>query len=298
MPHKGYHGKTGRVYTVTRRAVGVVVNKRIKNRILAKRINVRIEHVKHSTSRQGHIDRAAKNDALKAAANKIGKKAGNMKRIVSLLRQPPPPHFCRAALSLAAQCVEQGTQPPLLLASRPLKDLPPLSFAGYRHSSRGRATSSRPRTTRSRPSRRSSSSSFSKYTRRVLNISYFGPSLVYPRRSGARWQGGQVGEMKGPLVVYGSVWWIDSARCPRPLPTAFPQRRSDRGPGQLIFILPTSAEPSDFGLEPHNLLARGRERLRPLILVGAAVVDAAHELRQQLVLQLGRVPESRRGRGK
>ena len=112
MPHKGYHGKTGRVYTVTRRAVGVVCNKRIKNRILAKRINVRIEHVKHSTSRQGHIDRAAKNDALKAAANKEGKKAGNMKRIVSLLRRPPPPNththqFCSTVLSL--QCVEQGT---------------------------------------------------------------------------------------------------------------------------------------------------------------------------------------------
>ena len=90
MPHKGYHGKTGRVYTVTRRAVGVVCNKRIKNRILAKRINVRIEHVKHSTSRQGHIDRAAKNDALKAAANKEGKKAGNMKRIA---QQPREGHF-------------------------------------------------------------------------------------------------------------------------------------------------------------------------------------------------------------
>jgi len=29
MPYKFYHGKTGRVYNVTRRAVGVVVNKQL-----------------------------------------------------------------------------------------------------------------------------------------------------------------------------------------------------------------------------------------------------------------------------
>lgn len=30
MPHKIYHGKTGRVYNVTKRALGVVVNKKNK----------------------------------------------------------------------------------------------------------------------------------------------------------------------------------------------------------------------------------------------------------------------------
>ena len=55
MAHKAYHGKTGRIFNVSRRAVGIVVNKRIKNRILAKRINVRIEHIKHSKSRAGHL---------------------------------------------------------------------------------------------------------------------------------------------------------------------------------------------------------------------------------------------------
>jgi large subunit ribosomal protein L21e len=46
MPHKYYHGRTGRVYNVTKSAVGVIVNKRIGNRIIPKRINLRIEHVK------------------------------------------------------------------------------------------------------------------------------------------------------------------------------------------------------------------------------------------------------------
>lgn len=30
MPHKFYHGKTGRVFNVTKRAVGVIVNKQIR----------------------------------------------------------------------------------------------------------------------------------------------------------------------------------------------------------------------------------------------------------------------------
>merc|ERR1711981_786153 len=45
MPHKTYHGRTGVVWNVTKRAVGVLVNKQVGGRILAKKIHVRIEHV-------------------------------------------------------------------------------------------------------------------------------------------------------------------------------------------------------------------------------------------------------------
>ena len=48
MPHKSYHGKTGRVFNVSKHAVGVVVNKRVRGKILAKRISVRVEHIKKS----------------------------------------------------------------------------------------------------------------------------------------------------------------------------------------------------------------------------------------------------------
>ncbi len=30
MPHRFYHGKTGRVFNVTRHAVGIIVNKRVR----------------------------------------------------------------------------------------------------------------------------------------------------------------------------------------------------------------------------------------------------------------------------
>jgi len=90
MPHKAYHGKTGRVFNVTRRAVGVIANKRIKNRIIAKRINVRINHIKHSTSRDGFLKRAAENDAKRTAAKKAGLPIPVMKRLPA---GPTPAHF-------------------------------------------------------------------------------------------------------------------------------------------------------------------------------------------------------------
>merc|ERR1712137_230864 len=89
MPHKCYHGKTGRVYNVTQHAVGVIVNKQVKGKILAKRINVRIEHVKHSKSRDSFLQRVKANEKRKVEA----KQAGTW---VELKRQPKAPreaHF-------------------------------------------------------------------------------------------------------------------------------------------------------------------------------------------------------------
>lgn len=68
MPHKFYHGKTGRVYNVTPHALGVIVNKRVRHRIIPKKINVRVEHVKHSKCREDFLARVKRNDELKRAA--------------------------------------------------------------------------------------------------------------------------------------------------------------------------------------------------------------------------------------
>lgn len=48
MPHKLYHGKTGRVFNVNPSAIGVIVNKEVRNRIENKRIHVRVEHIRRS----------------------------------------------------------------------------------------------------------------------------------------------------------------------------------------------------------------------------------------------------------
>lgn len=106
MPHKFYHGRTGVVWNVTPRAVGVEVNKQVRNRIIRKRLHVRIEHVHHSKCREDFLKRVKSNDAARRAAKSagtmhhfvsrftkrssnvcddIGKKATNLKR---QLRQP------------------------------------------------------------------------------------------------------------------------------------------------------------------------------------------------------------------
>ncbi|OAF67910.1 hypothetical protein A3Q56_04353, partial [Intoshia linei] len=92
MPHKSYHGKTGRVYNVTRRGIGVVVNKRVRGRIIPKKINLRVEHIKHSDSRKDFLERMVKNDKIKRDV-KLG-----LSEYVVLRREPEGPrsgHFVK-----------------------------------------------------------------------------------------------------------------------------------------------------------------------------------------------------------
>ncbi|KAF2861499.1 hypothetical protein K470DRAFT_214939 [Piedraia hortae CBS 480.64] len=84
MPYKVYHGKTGVVYNVTQRAVGVILYKQVGNRYMEKRINVRIEHVRHSRSREEFLHRVKENAEKKRAAKAEGK-------VLHLKRQPAQP---------------------------------------------------------------------------------------------------------------------------------------------------------------------------------------------------------------
>jgi len=65
MPHKYYHGKTGYIWNITPRAIGVEVNKLVKNRIIKKRIHVRLEHVQPSKSKAKFLERVKENDNLR-----------------------------------------------------------------------------------------------------------------------------------------------------------------------------------------------------------------------------------------
>ncbi|XP_043777509.1 60S ribosomal protein L21-like [Cervus elaphus] len=91
MPHKRYDGKTGTVHTVTQHAVGFAVNKQVKGKILAKRINVSIERIKHSKSRDSFLKYVKENEQKKKEAKEKG-------TWVQLKCQPAPPreaHFVR-----------------------------------------------------------------------------------------------------------------------------------------------------------------------------------------------------------
>eukprot|EP01123_Difflugia_compressa_P005888 TRINITY_DN17_c0_g1_i1.p1 TRINITY_DN17_c0_g1~~TRINITY_DN17_c0_g1_i1.p1 ORF type:complete len:177 (-),score=24.65 TRINITY_DN17_c0_g1_i1:129-659(-) len=107
MPHKYYHGRTGVVWNVTPRAVGVEVSKRVKTRILKKRIHVRIEHVKPSKCRDEFLARRKKNDELRRSFAEINKqkketkdpKAAEVKRpriqFKRIPKQPAPGYLVR-----------------------------------------------------------------------------------------------------------------------------------------------------------------------------------------------------------
>ncbi len=88
MPYKVYHGKTGVVYNVTKSAVGVILYKKVGNRYLEKRVNVRIEHVKHSRSRDEFLVRVKDNAAKRRKAKEEG-------GFVHLKRQPAMPREAR-----------------------------------------------------------------------------------------------------------------------------------------------------------------------------------------------------------
>ncbi|KAL7424994.1 60S ribosomal protein L21A [Cryptotrichosporon argae] len=88
MPHKFYHGKTGIVFNVTPGAVGVICYKVVNGRYLEKRVNVRIEHVRHSKCRQEFLDRVKSNAAKKRAAKEAG-------QTVVLKRLPAQPREAR-----------------------------------------------------------------------------------------------------------------------------------------------------------------------------------------------------------
>ena len=56
------------IYNVTQHGVGIIVNKQVKGQILAKRINVHIEHIKHSKSRDSFLKHVKENDQKKKEA--------------------------------------------------------------------------------------------------------------------------------------------------------------------------------------------------------------------------------------
>ncbi len=51
MPHKFYHGRTGRIFNINPHSVGIKLLKLHRNRKIEKRFHVRVEHIRPSKSR-------------------------------------------------------------------------------------------------------------------------------------------------------------------------------------------------------------------------------------------------------
>ena len=101
MPFKYYHGRTGVIFNVTKRAVGVEVKKQVNGRIINKRIHVSVPHVKHSKCRDEVIRRKKENAEAKVAAAAGGER-------VSLKRLPTQP---KAGYFLSRDVAPETIQP-------------------------------------------------------------------------------------------------------------------------------------------------------------------------------------------
>ncbi len=77
------------MYNVTKTSVGVIVYKQIRSRYIEKRVNLRIEHVKHSNCRLDFLKRVKAN----AAAKKEAKAKGVSINVKRLPVQPKPAHY-------------------------------------------------------------------------------------------------------------------------------------------------------------------------------------------------------------
>jgi len=88
MPHKVYHGKTGVVYNVTKSAVGVIIYKCVGPRYIEKRVNLRVEHVRKSRSRDEFLRRVKTNVEKRKQAKESGE-------TVQLKRKPTVPREAR-----------------------------------------------------------------------------------------------------------------------------------------------------------------------------------------------------------
>ena len=67
MPYRYYHGRTGVVFNVTKRAIGVVVNKEVNGRVLQKHLHIATPHLKASTCQKQILARRHENDEHKKA---------------------------------------------------------------------------------------------------------------------------------------------------------------------------------------------------------------------------------------
>nr|6ZU5_LT0 Chain LT0, eL21 [Paranosema locustae] len=80
MPHKFFHGRTGKIFNIDKRSIGILMNKRCGPRYVEKMVIARVEHVRPSRCNEEYIKRRTENDRLRREAAARGEKLGSLKR--------------------------------------------------------------------------------------------------------------------------------------------------------------------------------------------------------------------------
>eukprot|EP00286_Rhodomonas_abbreviata_P011401 CAMPEP_0181339482 /NCGR_PEP_ID=MMETSP1101-20121128/29281_1 /TAXON_ID=46948 /ORGANISM="Rhodomonas abbreviata, Strain Caron Lab Isolate" /LENGTH=174 /DNA_ID=CAMNT_0023450457 /DNA_START=251 /DNA_END=775 /DNA_ORIENTATION=- len=114
MPYRYYHGRTGKVWNITKSALGVMVNKKVRGRIISKRLHVRVEHVQSSRCIEEFKRRVAYNEKAKAEAKKTGKRTEVLKR---LPKDPKPGYIVRVRKAIVdGKKTKEKVQPAVMCA--------------------------------------------------------------------------------------------------------------------------------------------------------------------------------------
>ncbi|KAK3807079.1 MAG: 60S ribosomal protein L21-A [Benniella sp.] len=82
MPHKFCHDCIGIAYNVTKSDVGIIVNEMVENRFIEKRVNIRMEHIKHSKCSDDLLRRVKENTDATLKAKSDGVKINLERQLV------------------------------------------------------------------------------------------------------------------------------------------------------------------------------------------------------------------------
>jgi large subunit ribosomal protein L21e len=82
LPYKFYHGKTGKIFSITKFSAGVKVEKKVGNKRVMKRLNIRMEHLIKSKTKIKFFEKLKSRDSIRRVAHFQGIKSTNFKEIL------------------------------------------------------------------------------------------------------------------------------------------------------------------------------------------------------------------------
>ena len=69
LPYKFYHGKTGKIFSITKFSAGVKVEKKVGNKKILKRLNIRLEHLNKSKTGVNFQEKLKTRDIMRRLVN-------------------------------------------------------------------------------------------------------------------------------------------------------------------------------------------------------------------------------------
>lgn len=87
LPFKFYHGKTGKIFKISKSSLGVKIEKKVGNRKILKKINIRIEHLRTSKSNIGFKEKKSSKDQIRRKEKKTSNDNFQLRRMDGLPRE-------------------------------------------------------------------------------------------------------------------------------------------------------------------------------------------------------------------